>query len=82
MNDLPDAVICNIAIYADDTTFYFRCHQASDLRQQLKLASELKSDLQDNLDWGIVDCFPILISMLVKLSLFCLTGLITLELLM
>ena len=31
INDLPDDVICNIAIYADDTTLYSRCDQASDL---------------------------------------------------
>ena len=31
INDLPDDVICNIAIYADDTTLYFKCHLASDL---------------------------------------------------
>ena len=44
INDLPDDVICNIAIYADDTTLYSKCDQASDLWQQLKLASELESD--------------------------------------
>ena len=33
INDLPDDVICNIAIYADDTTLYSRCDQASDLWQ-------------------------------------------------
>ena len=33
MNDLPDDVICDIAIYADDTTLYSKCDQASDLRQ-------------------------------------------------
>ena len=33
-NDLPDDVICNIAIYADDTTLYSKCDQASDLWQQ------------------------------------------------
>ena len=31
INDLPDNVICNIAIYADDTTLYCKCDQASDL---------------------------------------------------
>ena len=41
INDLPDDVICNIAIYADDTTLYSKCNQASDLWQQLELASEL-----------------------------------------
>ena len=35
INDLPDDVICDIAIYADDTTLYSKCDQASDLRQQL-----------------------------------------------
>ena len=46
INDLPDDVICNIAIYADNTTLYSKCDQASDLWQQLKLASELESDLR------------------------------------
>ena len=41
INDLPDDVICDIAIYVDDTTF----HQASDLWQQLELISELEYDL-------------------------------------
>ena len=31
INDLPDEVICNIAIYAVDTTLYSKCDQASDL---------------------------------------------------
>ena len=52
MNDLPDDVICNIAIYADDSTLYSKCDQVSDLWQQLELASELQSDLQDTVDWG------------------------------
>ena len=52
INDLLDDVICNIAIYADDTTLYCNCDQASDLWQQLELASELESDLQDTADWG------------------------------
>ena len=41
INDLPDDVICNIGVYADDATLYFKCDQASDLWQQLDLASEL-----------------------------------------
>ena len=44
INDLPDDVICNIALYADDTTLYSKCDKASDLWQQLELASELESD--------------------------------------
>ena len=31
INSLPDDVICDIDIYADDTTLYFKCDQASDL---------------------------------------------------
>ena len=45
INYLPDDVICDIAIYADDTTLYSKCDQASDLWQQLELASEFDSDL-------------------------------------
>ena len=51
INYLPYDVICGIAIYADDTTLYSRCGRASDLWQQLELASELESDL-DTVDWG------------------------------
>ena len=52
ISDLPDNVICDIAIYVDDTTLYSKCDQASDLWQQLELASELESDLRDTVDWG------------------------------
>ena len=52
INDLPADLICDIAIYADDTTFYSRCDQTSDLWQQLELASVLESDLRDTVDWG------------------------------
>ena len=31
INDLPDNVTCNIAIYADDTTFNSKCDQVSDM---------------------------------------------------
>ena len=50
-NNLPN-VICNIAIYADDTILYSECDQASDLWQQLELTSELESDLWYTVDWG------------------------------
>ena len=52
INDLPDDIICDITIYADDTTLYSKCDQASDLWQQLELASELESDLRDTVHWG------------------------------
>ena len=45
INDLPDDGICDIAIYADDTTLYSKCDQASDMWQQFELASDLESDL-------------------------------------
>ena len=79
INELPDDVICNNAIYADDTALYSKCHQASDLWQQLELASELKSDLRDTVDWGrkwLVDFNT------GKLNWFHLTGIITQVLLM
>ena len=46
INDLPD-VICDITIYADDTTLYSKCNWVSDLWQQLELDFELESDLWD-----------------------------------
>ena len=46
INDLPDDAICNIVIYADNTTHYSKCDQASDLWQQLELVSELESGLR------------------------------------
>ena len=49
INDLPNNIIFNIAIYAHDTTLY--CDQATDLGQ-LELAAELEPDLQDTVDWG------------------------------
>ena len=50
INDLPDNFICNIAICADDATLYSKCDQASDLWQQLGLASGLESHLQDTVN--------------------------------
>ena len=47
INGLCDDVICNTAIYADDTTRYSKCDQTSDLWQELELAYELESDLRD-----------------------------------
>ena len=48
INDLPDDIIFNIVIYADNTTLYPKCDQVSDLWQlnlNLNLASELESGL-------------------------------------
>ena len=38
-------VIYNIDIYVDNTTLYSKCDEAFDLWQQLKLASDLGSEL-------------------------------------
>ena len=45
INDPPDDVICNIAIFADDATLYSKCNQAYDLLEQLGFDSELESNL-------------------------------------
>ena len=49
--DLPDDLICNSAIYADDATLYYKLDQVSGLWQQLELTFELESDLRDIVDW-------------------------------
>ena len=46
----------DIGIYADDTTLYPKCDQASDLWQQLELACELESDLRDTVLGQEVAC--------------------------
>ena len=51
INDFAEDVICNITIYADYSSLYSKCDQASDLWQQLELASELESDLRDTVEW-------------------------------
>ena len=61
INDLPDDVVCNITMHADDATLNSKCDQASDLWQQLELASELESDLRDTVDCGrkwLIGCNP------------------------
>ena len=52
INDLPDDVICDIAIYADDTTLYSKHDRTPDMWQQLESASQIESDLWDTVDWG------------------------------
>ena len=52
INDPSDDVICNIAVYADDTTLYYKYDQTPYLWQQIEMAFELESDLQETVDWG------------------------------
>ena len=79
INELPDDVICDITVYADDTTVYSMCDQTSDLWQQLKLASTW---IWSARHCGLGQVVALLILMLRKLNWFRLTGLITLVLLM
>ena len=72
INDLPDDVICNIAIYADDTTLYSKCDQAPDLLNLNLICKILWTGVRSGL----------LISMLGKFSWFRLTGLTTIAILM
>ena len=67
INNCPDDVTCVIAIYAD-TTLYSK---ASDLWQQLGIASELESDLSDTVEWGKWNFFKYF---LVDLSFFCMSN--------
>ena len=43
-------MITNIVFFADNTIVYSVCCQVSNLCEQLELASELESDLQDTVD--------------------------------
>ena len=61
INNSPHYCICNIAIYVDDTTLNYKSEQAFDMWQQLEVISELKSNLQDTVDWdgnGLDDFKP------------------------
>ena len=48
----PKPFLLYVNYLPDNTTLYSKCDQASDLLQQLELASELESDLQNTVDWG------------------------------
>ena len=47
INELPEDVICFMAIYPGDTTLHSKSDPASDLCQELELASGLECHLQD-----------------------------------
>ena len=50
INEFPYDALCNITSYAKDSALYSKCDWASDVRQQLELASELKSHLLGTID--------------------------------
>ena len=79
VNDLPDDVICDIAIYADDTISILS------VIRHLSCSNNLNWLLNLTLIYGTLWTWvrsALLISMLGKLNWFCLTGLITMVLLM
>ena len=78
INDIPDDVICNTAIYADDTTLYTKC--ADDTTLYIcgnNLNWLLNLNLIYETLWTGAES-GLLILMLEKLNSLCLTGLITL----
>ena len=76
INDFPEDVICDIAIYADDTTLYSRCLICGNNLNWLLNLNLIYETLWTGVRSGL------LISMLGKLSWFRLTVLITMVLLM
>ena len=79
INDLPDDVICDIAIYADDAISILS------VIRHLSCSNNLNWLLNLTLIYGTLWTWvrsALLISMLGKLNWFCLTGLITMVLLM
>ena len=68
INDLPDDVICNTDIHADDTNLYSKCDQVSDSWQQLEQNWLLNFNLiHQTLCTWVGSC--LLISILEKLKL-------------
>ena len=79
INDFRVYRACKMAIYADHTTFYSQCVQASALCQEQELACDLEYDPRDTL---VLAGSGLLLSMLGKLNWFRLNRLLTLLLLM
>ena len=52
INGLPNDIIRNIGIYADDTNLYSKFDQVSDLGWKIELASEFKCDQRVTVDLG------------------------------
>lgn len=59
MTDVPDDVICDIVVCANDTALFYNCDPVSDLSEQLELAPELEFGLQFTLgcDTGAVSAW-------------------------
>ena len=66
----PCDVICNVTIYADDTTLYSKCDQAFNLLQQLELAYELAYEIWYTQHCGLWAGSGLLVSMQEKFNWF------------
>ena len=77
INDLPDNVMCDNAIFVDDTTLYSKCDQASGNNLNWLLNLNL---IYETVWTGVRS--GLLISLLGKLNWFHLTSLLTMVLLM
>ena len=52
INDLPDNILSQLAIYADDTTIYSCLGKTNDHFDKVELAAELEVDLRTVAEWG------------------------------
>ena len=52
INDLPDHVTSQLAIYADDSTLYSCLDKTDDLFDMVELAANLEYDLRSTVEWG------------------------------
>lgn len=52
INDLPDEMMSELAMFADDTSLYSTVSEKTCFFDRLELASSLESDLRSATDWG------------------------------
>ena len=52
INDLPDKLICEISMYADDTSLYSCLGKKSSSTERKKLTERIKRDLSSISEWG------------------------------
>ena len=52
INDLPDHLLCKIAIYADDSTIYSSLDKTKSIFDKVELAADLEVDLRSVVEWG------------------------------
>ena len=52
INDLPDHILCKLAIYADDSTLYSCLGKSAKLFDKVEMAADLEYDLRSIVEWG------------------------------